>query len=323
MNEAVSIILNRHSRSGRGAEIFQQAEKELKRRGIRYAVHETRRAGDATQLAKTLCKSTFGDDPSRMLNLIVIGGDGTINETINGLTDLSRVRFGLIPTGSGNDFAREMQTLPSAEACMAAILDDLESGREPDRIDVGCVSYGDDRKRRFCISSGIGMDAMATKLADRSPLKKVLNKLHLGSAIYVIETIRALFTMDTAHLDLEMGDTVIGFDKLIFTAAMNCKAEGGGVKMVPKADARDGLLSVCVVNDVPKWKTFFLLIRLAMARHESLKCFHFYDTEKVTIRLDHPMTLHTDGEYLGDFAEVSYEALPGALQMIGLRLGTD
>lgn len=317
MNETISIIVNKKSRGGRGAEIFREIEAELKNRGVRYDARETLRTGDGIRLAATICKSTFTGRDEAVLNLIVIGGDGTINEVVNGITDISRVRLGVIPTGSGNDFAREIGLSGTPVERIRAILSDLEEGRISRVLDMGQVHYGKGKTRKYCCSCGLGMDAMSCKLVERSRLKKVLNALHIGSAIYVLETVKALFTMQTAQATVSYNGKEETYDKMIFTSPMNFKAEGGGVRMCPQADPCDGLLSVCLVNDVPKWKTFFLLIRLAMAKHEKLRCFHFMNTSHYEVRLNVPMCLHTDGEYIGDYSRLSFECLPAALHMIG------
>ncbi len=316
--EPIAIIVNKRSRGGQGEEIFRKVLKVLDREEIPYSAHETRRKGDGAQLARTLCKSTFRSADDRVLNLIVIGGDGTINETVNGITDFSRVRMGVIETGSGNDFARELKIAGDPEVLAERILRDIEQHADPVCIDLGQVRYGEGKSRLYCISSGMGMDALATKLADRSRWKKVLNRLHMGNLIYILVTIKALFTMKTSPMTMDADGQESSCSKMIFTAFMNCKAEGGGIQMAPKADPTDGKLSLCLVKDVPKWKTFFYLPLLAMARHEKLKCFHFQNAAAVRIQLKHPMALHTDGEYLGDYKQAAFTCLPGQLRMIGL-----
>ena len=107
-----------------------------------------------------------GEEP---VYLLVVGGDGTINEVLNGITDFDKVRFGVIPTGSGNDFGRNLK-LPKTpkeslrEIC-ACIRKD-QRGEALYRIDLGQVSWeGCEKPRIFGISSGLGLDALVCKKA--------------------------------------------------------------------------------------------------------------------------------------------------------------
>ena len=97
-------IVNEKSRSGRGAQIWKEVQRELVKRGIHYRHYVTEHEGHATRLAVEICAKTDDD-----ICLAVVGGDGTANEVINGITHPEKVRFGLIPTGSGNDLARGLK----------------------------------------------------------------------------------------------------------------------------------------------------------------------------------------------------------------------
>ena len=106
------------------------------------------------------------------------------------------------------------------------------------------------------------------------------------------------------------------FKGLIFSAAMNFFAEGGGVPMAPRATAIDGKLSVCTVHKIPKWLTFLYLPILVLAKHEHLPGVNITDCKTLDLKLEVPMTLHADGEYLGDVTDVQYECLPEKLRLI-------
>ena len=117
-----------------------------------------------------------------------------------------------------------------------------KNGIPVSRVDIGQVRWGEteEESRIFGISSGIGLDAIVCKKALHSKLKKVLNKIHLGKLTYLLLTVSSLFSMKTAEVTLECGDNhcVHKMNKMIFAAAMNLRAEGGGVPMAPKASPR-------------------------------------------------------------------------------------
>ena len=95
-------IVNPGSRSGNGKYVWQKAERILDQEDVEYRVFFTAYRTHATELAAEITART------ERLTLIAVGGDGTVNEVINGIRDFSRVTLGYIPTGSSNDFARCM-----------------------------------------------------------------------------------------------------------------------------------------------------------------------------------------------------------------------
>ena len=198
-----------------------------------------------------------------------------------------------------------------------AILNAMKKTREDTWcMDLGEVSFGEE-KRLFAISAGIGLDALVCKKALKSKIKDLLNKIRLGKLTYLVLTVQSLFTMQTADAEL-IFDQEEGLQKrgMIFTAAMNFKAEGGGVPMAPAASARDGKLSFCEAAGIPKWRTFLCLPFLVAAKHTSIKGFSVTDAKECTIRLNRPMVVHADGEYCGEVAKVHFRCLPGKLRVL-------
>lgn len=301
-------IVNPNSRTGKGLLIWRNVKKYLRDNNVDFKAMKTEYEGHATKLATELCEKIDGQ-----FSLVVIGGDGTINEVINGITDFDKVRFGVIPTGSGNDFARGMGIKGTPEEIIKKIV----ATEDTRAFDIGKVSWNNcEESRYFAISSGVGLDAIVCKKALTSKLKKVLNFLHLGKLTYIILTVQTLFTMTTASFKVKLDEEERQLEKVIFGAAMNLKAEGGGVPMAPNASAVDGKLSMCLVHTIPKWRTFFCLPILCMAKHEKLKGFDIVDCRKCEIEIDKPMVLHCDGEYIDDVDRVVFECVPEKINII-------
>ena len=301
-------IVNPKSRTGKGLEIWRRVKAYLKEQCISYRALATEYEGHGTILAEQLCEGV-----KDRVKLVVIGGDGTINEVINGITDFSKINLGVIPTGSGNDFARGL----GIKGDPIEQLKKLVNSQETENIDIGKVSFSKgEYPRYFAISSGVGLDAIVCKKALTSKLKKFLNKIHLGKLTYLILTVQTLFSMTTADMKVKIDGEVRGLNKVIFVAAMNFRAEGGGVPMAPKADAKDGLLSVCMVHGIPKWRTFFCLPLLCLAKHEKIKGFEIVNCKKCQIEISESMVLHSDGEYCDDVSTVTFECIPDKLHII-------
>ena len=307
-------IVNRTGGSGRGKWTWKKVQKILNVNQIEYKAFFTGEDGSATEIAKQISSINMGDadGDGEKKSLVVVGGDGTINEVLNGLPHFDDLRFGLVPTGSGNDFARGIGIPKNTKKALHRILD----SKSPKKIDLGRVRYDDGRSRYFGISSGLGLDAIVCKKALKSKMKKFLNKLGLGQAVYILLTIKTLFSMKTENLRVSFdGGSEQIFAKTIFMAMMNFKAEGGGVKMCPDAKSDDGKLSVCLVHGVKKFQTFFLLPFLMAGKHGRFKGFELLECKSAEINFDSPQTLHLDGEYGGEVSHVLVEAVESKLEI--------
>ncbi|MBO7638982.1 MAG: hypothetical protein J6S91_08405, partial [Treponema sp.] len=257
-------IVNERGGSGKARKTWQKVKRLLDEKNITYSVLTTSMETTATILARNV-SSLDGE-----VNLVVVGGDGTINEVLNGIGDFEKVQLGVIPTGSGNDFARGLGLPKNSVKALNKILD----CDAPKKIDLGKVILDDGNHRLFGISSGLGMDAIVCKKALSSKLKDALNKFGLGKFIYVIYTVQTLFSMQTETASMSFDDgTSVDLPKMIFAAFMNFPAEGGGVKMSPNALADDGKISLCTASGIKKIKTFFDFPFLIAGKHGKLKGF--------------------------------------------------
>ena len=311
-------IVNLTSRSGMGAKIWDEVEAELKRQKVPYELYETRYKGHAKELAQMICNKQDED-----IRLIALGGDGTVNEVVNGMEHFEKIRFGVISTGSGNDFARGLKIKDTP-------LEQLERLLKAEKeciIDLGLASWENcESPRFFAVSAGIGMDAIVVKQTLVSRWKKFLNAIRLGKLVYPIVTVQTLFTMTVFDVQV-MAKNVVAkgvfkeqekreYQKVIFTAAMNFRSEGGGIPMVPTATAQDGKLSMCTISNVPKWLAFFYLPFLIVGKQEKLKQCEMFDCEKYETNLKNEVTLHLDGEYVGEVKNVIFTCVPKKLRVI-------
>ena len=314
-------IVNISSGSGKGINVWKRVSRVLRERNIEYKAYKTRYKGHARELATKISSIA-----TKEVRLVVVGGDGTINEVLNGIVDFEKVVFSVIPTGSGNDFARGLGISKDVEVTTNAILDSCEITR----IDLGKVRWDNienssQEERVFAVSSGVGMDAEVARRALDGKLKRSLNKYGLGALTYLIHTLQALFSLENNTADItftqvnEAGEenrTTVKWDKFVFSGVMNFTYEGGGVPIAPKADAMDGLLSLGTAHGVTKWQTFFVLPFLVVGKHSRLKCFDMRDVTKMSFENDRPVQLHTDGEYCGMVQKVEYSVLAGKLKMM-------
>lgn len=300
-------IVNVTSRRGKAKKIWESVEAELKKKQVDYETYLTEYVGHATELSAMLSKKTSELGIGEFLRIVVVGGDGTMDEVINGIEDFSRIHFGYIPTGSGNDLCRGLGIAKQPLVNLHYILNHTQVRA----MDLGSVQYGDGAKHYFAISSGIGIDAEVCVRVEKSKLKSVLNALGIGKLTYLLKTIEALFSMPVCSAKVILdGEKKIGVKKMIFLVAMNHRFEGGGIPMAPNANAYDGLLSLCLVYGFSRGKAFLALPSLLAGSHEKLKGFQIINCKTIDVQLDQEMYLHADGEILGTYKSIHFECEP-------------
>ena len=128
-------ICNPVSQSGKGIKIWNEVEKYLKEQAVDYEVLFSERHGHITELMNKVTSDHLNDDTP--VNVIVLGGDGTLDEALQGIADFSKVNVGYVPTGSGNDFARAL----SYEANAIENIKHILSVKEPRIYDLGKLEY--------------------------------------------------------------------------------------------------------------------------------------------------------------------------------------
>lgn len=290
MGKTYHFILNPASRSGRGQKLWDtMIEPYLQARQVRYEAHFSREAGDITRLTREIT-AVSSREPHQV---VILGGDGTIDEALQGIEDLARVVLGYIPIGSGNDFTRDM---PIPRDPLKALKRILDAG-EVTAVDIGTAAFGDGPSRRFIVSSGIGFDAAVCEETNRSDMKGFLNKIGLGKLTYLGIALKQLFASKAVSCQIRIDENApISIRKILFVAFMNHMYEGGGFKFAPQADYRDGLLDLCVVGDLPKALILVALPTAFIGRHYMFRGITAYRAQKVEIQTSAPLWVHTDGE---------------------------
>jgi YegS/Rv2252/BmrU family lipid kinase len=283
-----NFIVNPHSRSGMGGLIWKHIEPELKKRQVLYESFHTEYPGHAVAIAERITKD------SQEHVIVIVGGDGTVNEAINGVINMEKTILGYIPTGSSNDFARGLK-LP-AEPITA--LDVILNMKHIRKMDVGRLSRGG-KERRFAVSAGIGFDAAICHEASVSRLKFILNRLKLGKLTYVGIALNRLFHDKPVRVKVILDNKDIKiYEKVYFVAAMNNPYEGGGFYFCPHADSGDGFLDVIVVSGLPKLAVLFLLPTAYKGMHVYFPGISVFRCKKVIVETDKALAVHTDGEPL-------------------------
>ena len=312
------IIVNPTSKSGLGKKIWNNLQSILDDKEISYKVVFTKGPGHAMLCAKNLLADEEAASSDTKIKLIVLGGDGTINEVLQGISDFDRVSIGYIPTGSSNDLARALKLKKDPEF----LLDTILSEKSVRKLDLGELKYisksdehsrlkaaEDSNTRKFIVSCGIGFDAAVCEESLDNTAKRILNRLHIGKLTYLSIALKQLFASKKIACDLyiDNSDKPIHYNKVLLLATMIQPYEGGGFKFCPGADPSDGILDLCVVGDVSKAKVLIALPTAFIGKHYMFKGIERYSAKNIRIKTSSPLWVHTDGEvyYKADEIELT------------------
>ena len=302
-------IINPKSRTGSGIKIWNIVKKELDLLGVPYTMYLTCYKLHATKIAQEICDNFTG-----IKNIVVLGGDGTINEVINGINDYDEVLLGYIPSGSSNDLARSLNLPKDPIVSLKHIL----SPTEFKYVDTGIIKMeGSNHLRKFVVSTGMGFDAAISEEALRSNIKKVLNNIGLGKLTYTLIALKQL--MSCPYMEGEViidGKITNSYHQILFIISMIHKFEGGGLRMAPAANPFDGKLSVCIVHGLSRLRLLALLPTLLLGKHVLFKGVETFDCLTLEIKLNNPAMVHVDGEYPGTFHHLKISCTPKQLRII-------
>lgn len=302
-------IINPKSRSERGIQIWHAVKNELDKKEVSYTFHITRYPSHATELTKEICSSYPG-----IKNIVALGGDGTVNEVINGITDFNEVILGYIPSGSSNDLARSLKLPKDPLVC----LDNILTPSRFQYVDIGEIKdLESDFRRYFAVSSGMGFDAAICEETFHSGLKMVLNRWGAGKLTYILIALKQLFSCKFINGSIipDMGRT-LNYKKTLLITSMIHKYEGGGMQIAPAADPYDGQLSICVVHGVSRLRILTVLPFLLFGRHVHFKGVETFNCRTLTIEADNPTWIHGDGECPGRFKKLEVTCLSGQLRIV-------
>lgn len=305
MSHKVKLILNPMADLGRAWQtaddlrpIAQEFKGELSWSGTVYPTH-------AIELAKQAAEE--GCDI-----VIALGGDGTIHEVMNGLMQIpenKRPMMGVVPIGSGNDFAYSMGIVEKPAQALANAL----KGENIQTVDIGLITDEYGRTEYFANTLGIGFDAVVTIRSHKLPIVK-------GFLMYltaVIQTI--LLNHNPAKMQIETETKKWGQDVLMLTLC-NGPREGGGFMLSPNSKNNDGKMEFLTVTKLSRATMFRLVPEFLNGTHMRFKQVQMGEFKTLTLNSDLPLYIHADGEIYTSFGsnlcKASIRVLPQALKVV-------
>lgn len=290
----LTFIANPYAGRGRTEKLFAAFRARAEAMGKELAFRWTSAPGHAVEIAR---------EAARRCDVVcVVGGDGTVHEVVNGLMP-DPVPIVVIPSGSGNDFARLVGCPGTPEELFGVVEDGI--GARLDVIDCGV---------RYCANScGLGFEALVTKQS------RSIRRLK-GLPLYLLAVVKALFYYECPSMKLTLsGGEVIEGERLLVSVGNGVSA-GGGFFLTPDARPDDGLIDVCVVDKMSRSRMLGILPLALKGRHAEKREVEMYRVASLAVESERPLHLHIDGEYIGaDNRSLSFSILERRLPVLCMK----
>lgn len=300
----IDVIVNPVSGSGRAGRSWPALKRQMEHVRLIPREHRTAGIGDATRITRELLNSGARE-------IAVLGGDGALNEVVNGffrdgIPVAPEATLSLIPCGTGRDFSRMLRITTPEQAVRLLPVSVVQP------IDVGLISYhtnGEARSRCFVNVADVGLGAETAALMNRS------SKTAGGFLSYLAGVIRTIMVFQGRPATIIVDGEQIYEGPIGMVVLANARYLAGGMRMAPAASLTDGLLDVLVLRDVPKRELLLSLLPSAYrgTHIQHLAVLHLRGKE-IAVRSPMPLPFEVDGEQPGT-TDLLATVLPAALRL--------
>jgi diacylglycerol kinase (ATP) len=284
------IIANPSSGKEQAAEYMDQIKQQLERSGFEVETRVTEGEGDATRFAKDACDSKFDA-------IVAMGGDGTMNETVNGLAEQPhRPAMGVVPLGTVNDFARALQVPLEPEKAIEVL------GGKTNPVDIGKIN-----NRYFLNILALGGIAEATGEVTSE------KKTSMGALAYIVEGLKTLTDKTPFTITVEADTGMYEEESLIFLAALT-NSVAGFEKLAPDAEIADGHFHCFIVKDVALPKLLRIGTALLKGNLQNDPDVIYFKSKELKINSPVDLKANVDGD-MGDSVPIDLKVLQGHLNI--------
>ena len=292
----IYLLVNQHSGSYIGDQNFKLIEDYLTQHQQNFETSLSDRPESIINLARIASNKITDLDHEILL---VVGGDGTLNQAVNGvkLSNHPDAIIGFIPSGTGNDFSRALKIDLDPLTALQKILTD----NQVSTVDLGKMRDLNRQKTTYFVNNvGIGFDAMVVALTNNSKLRAFLNKIKLGNLAYSFHLLQALFKQSTFEVSVHSDYRQQNFKNVFLATTTNHPYFGGGVPILPRANVYNNKIDTVIVERPNTLKLIYLFFKLFKdGSHVNSEYFHVFESDKVKISSKTLQYGQVDGEELG------------------------
>jgi diacylglycerol kinase (ATP) len=301
--ETWSVILNPSAKGGNAAKSWKKLEKQLQATQVSYKLHLTERSGDGTRIAHQIIQS--GDR-----KILVVGGDGSLNEVIQAILEQeivpsTEIQVAIFAAGTGNDFVKTWKIPLNIEPFVKM----LQQGNVAIQ-DAGAIQYLNTNKPKqyFINVAGIGFDALVAYRANEA---KKSGKS--GFLTYISALIGSLKDYQAVDCEVELDGKSSSYSVFTVLAGIG-KYAGSGMKLVPDAIPNDGLFHVTAVKQISKLKIVRNLGKLFSGKFTHFKEVEVTTAKVIRVTPSSQLFVEADGESIGSGA-IEFSILPAQIKI--------
>jgi diacylglycerol kinase (ATP) len=297
-------LVNPMSGGWRSAKKARELKTLLK--DSRAHVVQTNQPGDAVRLSSMIAEQGYE-------MIVIVGGDGTINEVVNGLMLIgdqasARPTLGIIPMGSANDFARALKIPSNPVSAFARLANGIIRN-----VDIGCIANESGKSRFFDFSTGIGFVGAVA-------IESLRFRHFRGNWIYFLSALKTIYLYNKApNMVITLnGKTII--EQPVLMLSINNTPTVGGFPLTPAASLTDGFFDAIYLGQTSRLRLLSLLLRAKVGKHLIFNDRHLSRLNALEIRSDHPLPIHVDGEIysrqLDNYYQLTLGLIPAALGIV-------
>ncbi len=308
------LMVNPASAGGATLRRLPEILDALRHTDIAFDVHLTTEPGEATERCREALRSGVG-------RVVAVGGDGTINEVVNGYFEVTGgnpvapdAQLGLIPSGTGGDFRRTLGG-GGLDRAVAALTEGRTRRLDAGRIEVDTPSVAGGNRISYFINVadwGVGGEVVAR--VNRSRFKRAGPR---GSAIFLGVSLSELWGYGVREVDLVIDGMTLR-RRVSNVVVANGQYFGGGMHVAPRARLDDGAFDIVLIGAMPHWRMLLGIPRLYRGTHLGMPGIELFRGKKVRIvpTGDRPLRFEAEGELAGAGA-ATVTCLPGAIPFVG------
>lgn len=290
----VHLLVNLKSGSNKGAKALKEIEAALKKEKLAYNIQISTYPGQLVPIAT----KTANEINNNYECIVVVGGDGSLNQALNGVKNSLHpdTPLAYFPAGTGNDFARAAKLQNNPLKFIKKIKN------HPTVTNVDCGRYQDlltGEEKYFVNNLGIGFDAFVVNKTNHSKLKTKFNKINIRNLTYGINIAQALKGQDNFKVKILTNEHTYSYDHAYLVTTTNHPYFGGGVPILPIANIYNHKLDIAIVEKPNLAKFLYLFSKLLLnGSHMQSKQFHYFEANKIEVETYQAEYGQLDGEEL-------------------------
>ncbi|MDQ0224548.1 hypothetical protein CHH83_17370 [Bacillus sp. 7586-K] len=287
-------IINPVAGNGKSIKIWKKIKKELEKTNITYRTFQTEYSGHAEVLARQV--ATIQN--YHLKTIIVVGGEGTIHEVINGLATFQKVKIGFINAGNGHNLERELQLPSHPVKALRSILQKMN--RRSVQYDLGEINCeGKTSSIHFIRSLEVGINVVIQKEIDMFPLKRIMNFLHLHSFMFIICLLKVLYQYKPTSLKVHYDGEMVEYENVWLSTVSNLPHRYNKMEIAENTNPKDGLLDATIIHSLSRNQIICLFLFNMKSKKWREDAISTFPCTSIKLYGDNS-PVYADGEHIGE-----------------------